>query len=271
YGAGLVGDDPDGAWILADCASHGINRSQIASCDAPTSYTDVMTVSGDGRRTFFHQRGANALFDGRDVLFVDSPKIFYLGYLLLLDALDQVGTDGSTPATKLLGRASTAACLTAVDLVSDQEGEFRKVVTPALPHTDVLFLNEYEAGRLLDEDFSSCDRDDLLAAADEIKSMGVRRLVVIHRADGAAAVGEGERLWQGSVKVPEDQIAGAVGAGDAFAAGMLFGLHEDLPLTECLRQAVCSAALCLTEPTTSGGMRPMAEALDFGADHGFRL
>ena len=269
-GAGLVGDDADGAEILRECDQLGIDRSRIAlSPDAPTSYTDVMTVAATGRRTFFHQRGANARFDGAGIDFSSSDaKLFYLGYLLLLDALDEVHRDGSTLAAGLLERASAAGHKTAVDLVSAQSGQFRQIVSPSLPHVDFLFLNEYEAGCLLAAELGSCDREELIGAAAEIRALGVRELVIIHRPDGVAVAADDERFWQGSVAMPDENIAGA--AGDAFAAGMLLGLHDDLPVSQCLRQAVCCAALCLTDPTTSGGMAPLAAALEIGERFGFR-
>ena len=52
--AGLVGDDPAGEFILSDCRAHEINTEQLRTCkEAPSSYTDVMTVQSTGRRTFF--------------------------------------------------------------------------------------------------------------------------------------------------------------------------------------------------------------------------
>ena len=63
-GVGLLGMDADAERILKDCDAHGIHRSQLHQTHAaPTSFTDVMTVAGSGRRTFFHQHGANALLD----------------------------------------------------------------------------------------------------------------------------------------------------------------------------------------------------------------
>jgi hypothetical protein len=50
---------------------------------------------------------------------------------------------------------------------------------------------------------------------------------------------------------------------------MLFGLHEDWDLQQYLKLAVCSAAACLNDPTTTGGMRKLkptlalAERFDF--------
>src|SRR3954463_160535 len=85
-GAGLVGKDLLGNSILADCEQNKIEtRFLRATGDANTSYTDVMTEEENGRRTFFHYRGANALWRGDDLDFAKSKAaMFHLGYLLLL-------------------------------------------------------------------------------------------------------------------------------------------------------------------------------------------
>src|SRR5688572_10965322 len=60
--AGLIGNDSTGRWILEDCAAHQIDTARLRQTNAvSTSYTDAFTVESTGRRTFFHQRGANAL------------------------------------------------------------------------------------------------------------------------------------------------------------------------------------------------------------------
>src|SRR3974390_1826105 len=83
--AGLVGQDDLGERILDNCHTHKIDvRHLTRTTKAPTSYTDVMTELGHGRRTFFHARGANALWRGADLDFARlRPRIFHLGYLLL--------------------------------------------------------------------------------------------------------------------------------------------------------------------------------------------
>ena len=66
-GLGLVGQDADGLRILSDCAEAGIDTRFLRAVeDVPTAYTDVMTVRESGRRTFFHNRGANALLSPED-------------------------------------------------------------------------------------------------------------------------------------------------------------------------------------------------------------
>jgi len=274
FAAGLIGADPDGDTILADCAEHGIDTAFLhRSEEAPTSYTDVMTVASTGRRTFFHQRGANARFDGERLDFEASrARFFYLGYLLLLDAMDELQADGETRAARVLRRARESGHRTVVDIVSEDSDRFQRLVTPALPQIDVLFLNEFEASRVTGEALRpDSSREAFETAARRILELGVREMVVIHAESGAlAATPQGEAVWQGSVRVPGSEIRGAVGAGDAFAAGFLLGLHREDPLEACLRLGVTVAASCLLHPSTSGGILPLEECRALGERWGFR-
>ena len=58
---------------------------------------------------------------------------------------------------------------------------------------------------------------------------------------------------------PVKTIVSAVGAGDAFCAGMLHGLHEEWPLAQCMDLAHAAAGACLGHATTTGGLRPINE------------
>ncbi|MBI3878587.1 MAG: carbohydrate kinase family protein, partial [Verrucomicrobia bacterium] len=136
--AGLVGKDLLGDFILADLKKHKVDTKFLKSTPAaPTSYTDVMTEENGGRRTFFHNRGANALWDGGDLNFKKIPaRIFHLGYLLLLDSLDQSDENFGTKAAALLAKAQAAGMKTSVDVVSENSNRFARIVTPALKHVD---------------------------------------------------------------------------------------------------------------------------------------
>src|SRR5476651_309254 len=146
---GLVGDDKDGEAIRADCLRHHIEAGQLRTCkEAHTSYTDVMSVKATGRRTFFHQRGANALLGPEHFDFTASrAKFFHLGYLLLLDRLDQPDPDHGSVAAGLLRQAQAAGFKTSIDVVSEDSDRFAAIVRPALAHTDYAILNEFEAER----------------------------------------------------------------------------------------------------------------------------
>ncbi|MBM3876087.1 MAG: carbohydrate kinase family protein [Verrucomicrobia bacterium] len=267
--AGLVGKDTHGQRILDDCKRHKIDtRYLTATASAPTSYTDVMTEKTGGRRTFFHCRGANALWDGRDLDFSKSKaRVFHLGYLLLLDALDASHKKHGTNGAALLAAAQDAGLKTSVDVVSENSDRFASVVTPALKFTDYCILNEVEAGctagfRIRRPD-GKLDTVALRHAAGALLQLGVREVVVIHFPEGGfARTRDGKDHWQMSLNLPQKYIAGTAGAGDAFCAGMIFGLHEGWELQKCLLTAVCAAAASLSDPTCTAGMKPLAAVLD---------
>jgi len=275
-GVGLVGDDEDGNTILADCATFGIDASQMRrTSEASTSFTDVMTVQSTGRRTFFHMRGANSLLcEEHFDLEASSARILHLGYILLLDALDVIAEDGTTGIARLLKQARELGFKTAVDVVSEDSDRFVSVVTPSLPYIDYLIVNEFEASRSTGIEIVENHGVSFARASDAAQAlleMGVHEWVVIHCPEGALARSkDGEEALQGSVKVPAEQIAGTAGAGDAFAAGMLFGLHEGRAIEECLRMAVSAAASNLSDATCTAGIKPMEECLRTGDVFGFR-
>jgi len=276
YGAGLVGKDAAGAAILADCKQHKIDTKHLGvTPKSPTSFTDVMTEAGSGRRTFFHSRGANALWAGDDLdLARLRAKHFHLGYLLLLDALDAEDAKFGTKAARLLASAVEAGMKTSVDVVSEEGDRYAKIVQPALKFTDYLIINEHEAGKItgfkLREADGKLDTVTLRHAAGALLQQGVRELVVLHFQEGAfARTRRGDDVWQSSVKLPPKLIAGTAGAGDAFCAGFLLGIHEGWETKRCLETGVCLAAACLTDPTCTGGVKSLNTSLALGKKYRF--
>ncbi len=279
-GIGLVGDDAEGRWIESQCDAHGVGRNQLrVHPQAHTSYTDVMTVQSTGRRTFFHQRGANAFLDGDAFDFTGSrAKIFHLGYLLLLDRLDLPDAEFGTAAARVLHHARKAGLKTTLDVVSEDSQRFAGIVLPALRQVDCAILNEFELERTSGITTRPDGRIDLgavEAASRKLLEAGVREWVVVHFPEGATALGRDCRdhaglVIQGSVVVPQEAIVSTVGAGDAFAAGLLYGLHEEISIERALRYGVCTAAACLRGAGTSDGIPSLEECLRGGETAGFR-
>jgi sugar/nucleoside kinase (ribokinase family) len=283
--SGLVGADENGKWIVETCAGLGIQTRALKHTDAaPTSYTDVMTVQGNGRRTFFHARGANALLDAPNFDFAETgARIFHLGYLLLLDRLDSPSATHGTVAAEVLARAQDAGLKTSIDAVSEDSDRFGKVVLPALKHVDLCVMNEFEAGRVTGRRIrvgdahsgapgvAGLDRTELRAAMEQLLDAGVRERVVVHFPEGGCALGR-DGAWHehGSVQLPGEYIKGAAGAGDAFTAGVLLGWHDELPVEDWLRIGVCAAAANLADETCTGGLKSLEECLALGTKYGFR-
>ncbi len=275
--AGLVGKDALGDQILEDCRKHRIDTRWLKqTAAAPTSYTDVMTEVNGGRRTFFHMRGANALWSGAELDFAKTKaRIFHLGYLLLLDELDKPDKLLGTKAAALLARAQEAGLKTSVDVVSEDGDRFNRIVTPALKHVDYCILNEIEAGKTtgfkIRQPDGTLDTVSLRHAAGAMLQLGVKELVVIHFPEGGfARTRKGEDHWQSSLNLPAKYIAGTAGAGDAFCAGVLLGLHEGWELKRCLEAGVCAAAASLADATCTGGMKPLKAVLELPKKYRFR-
>jgi len=276
-GVGLVGEDERGTDIITECENLGIDAAGIKrKAGAFTSYTDVMTVKSTGKRTFFYQRGANAELDVPDFEFNNSnAKHFHLGYLLLLDRLDLMETDGSSRASKVLKNAKESGFITSADLVSENSDRFKTIIPSSLPFIDYLFVNEYEAEKLTGIKTTSHLGEPLIyncfRAASNIIEMGVNRWVILHFPDGVVAVSQlGEEIFQPSLQLPVNTIEGAVGAGDAFAAGVLMGVHDNMEMEKCLELGVCAAASSLFAPTSSDSILPAQECFLLRNQFGYK-
>jgi len=275
--AGLVGHDDLGRVILEDCRRHSIDTRHLQSTPlAPTSYTDVMTEASGGHRTFFHHRGANAHWTGAGLNFQKiKARIFHLGDLLLLDALDAPDAKFGTKAAALLRAAQQAGLKTSVDVVSEDSDRFGRIVLPAVKFADYCILNEVEAGKTtgfkIREPGGALNTVSLRHAAGSLLQAGVRELVVVHFPEGAfARTRKGEDFWQSSLSLPAKHIAGTAGAGDAFAAGVLMGLHEGWDLQRCLLTGVCVAAASLSHATCTHGVKSLPAALKLAHRFGHR-
>ncbi len=285
---GVVGDDEHGRFVLAACADLGIASTGVAvRPGAVTSFTDAMVVRDGGRRTFFHHVGANALLDVSDFdLDASGARILHLGAPGLHPRLDAAQPGGNGWAA-LLRRAHEVGMRTNLELVSLDAARVREAALPCLPHLDSLVINEVEAAALtgidVSGDLTADDRagtpgpesavgwERLEAAAVRLLELGVGRLAVVHFPAGCvAATRDGQVLRHGSVRLDRSAIRSATGAGDAFAAGVILGLHDDLPVEQCLRLGVCSAAASLQGANTSDGILPAAQCLAAGERAGFR-
>lgn len=269
YAAGMIGNDEEGDFVLSEISRHGVDDRYMKKSPKDTSFTDVM--SGEGKRTFFHCRGANADLDAAALSDISVPaKFFYLGYLLLLDKLDEADPKYGTVAAGMLDSMRRKGYKTVVDFVSEAPEKFRRIVFPSLPYVDILIVNEIEAAACSSLELRRADGSlnvaNLPKALDFIFSRGVKETAVIHFPEGA--VGRhinGEFVSVPSCCVAKEEIVGSTGAGDAFCAGMIYALHENYPMEKALRFGCVSSRFNLLSATASDGAVPLAEMLDFMA------
>ena len=264
YAAGIIGNDANGKQLL-HCLNHaGVDTDSMSTTDAaPTSYTDVMTEQVSGNRTFFHSPGANALLTPEVITgSVNNARIFHLAYLLALESIDSFDKTYQVTAARLLHDMQMLGYKTSADAVSDSGDRFRSVVVPCLKYLDYFIINEIEAGEItghvIRTEDDTIDRAALEESAHKLIELGVNDTVVIHMPEGAFAIDtRGKTAYAGSTTVAESEIVSSVGAGDAFCAGALYGLHEGWELKKILQIANASANFNLKSGTGTGGAVPL--------------
>lgn len=266
YAVGLIGNDPYGDYLMEQCQRFPkLNTDQLRRTDRDaTSYTDVFSVKGTGNRTYFHYPGANRQFQPSDVDLDSLPvRMFHLGYLLLLDAMDKPDPEFRTVAARFLAQVQCRGIRTSIDLVSEDSSRFTHIVPPALKYTDYCIINDWEAEKLTGIPLRSNGKlapGKLAKIGAAILGFGVRDLVVVHFPEGGYLLSRsGEELFRPSLEVTDDFVVGSTGAGDAFCAGILYGLYQGWDHDKTLRFATCAGAMNLSDLTTTGGCKPWQE------------
>lgn len=268
---GAIGDDAMGDTFITIAKSYGLDTSHMRRVTGiNTDCTQVMTSQATGRRTFFVHSGCNTTLTVEQMLPAsDRAKIYYLGSPGISSSLD--ATDGWR---KILNTVRGRGFKTAMELCPVPADLQRAQTLPCLPLLDYFVINDSEAeilsGLAVTRD-GRFDCDAAIRAAEDLLKRGVRDLVVIHHPHGAVAVARGGTTSRAaSVNVPPAEIIGTVGAGDAFYAGMLFGIHEAWPLEHSLALANAAAATSLHSATTSAAIRPWQQCLDYAQRCGLR-
>ncbi len=260
---GLVGEDDNGRFLKERLSRLGIDTEGIRMTpDAVTSFSDVMTVEETGERTFFHDRGACRLFSqehmGLDTL---DAKLVLIGYGGLLDSLNLPDEVYGTKLARLFHDVKERGIQTAMDVASIQDAaRMQELVIPSLKYVDHLIVNETEGGMIAGiparREDGSLDRRALPAICRRLKELGTAGWAVVHAPElGCAADEEGNYHEVPSLKLPKGYIAGAVGAGDAFCAGILYSIYKGLPVEEALKIGAATAAANLSASDSIGGLR----------------
>ena len=267
YAMGRIGADAEGDLILQRLGEHpNIDTSNVIR-EGISAITLVMSDVKAGQRTFFTYLGANGRFSEDDIDWERlDADLFHIGYILLLNGLDQPDEVYGSKMARLLHSAQQHGLKTSIDVVSEASDRFARLVPPAMKYTDYCVINEYEAemttGVKLRGEDGELLRENIPAALKSMKAMGVSTWAVIHCPEGGFGLDENDNYTAaGSLKLPEGWIKGSVGAGDAFCAGVLLGAEKGATLAEAIDLGIASAAASLNGAGSTEGMRSREEAL----------
>ncbi len=228
---GKVGTDPFGDFVLGLLDERAVERHGVLRDPDVATSASVVLVDSGGERTFLHLPGANGHVRleelDEDVLF--SGRVLHLAGALVMPELD------GEPTAAVLGRAKMRGLTTSLDTVWDATGRWGRLL-PSLPFVDVFVPSLAEAAAISGEHEPS-------PAAAWLRERGVGTVALKLGAEGCYVAGEG---FASFVPAPAVEAVDSTGAGDAFAAGFLYGHLAGWPLERTAAFANAAGALAAT-------------------------
>ena len=243
---GKVGGDELGRVFRDDIAAIGVEYRSPPAAEGPETARCLVFVTPDAERTMLTFLGVSTAFgpDDVDPDLIAGAAITYLeGYLFD----EERAKAAFVRAAELAHAAGRKVALSLSDpfCVERHRTAFRHLVRG---HVDILFANEAEITALYE--VGSFDEACRLAGAD------CPFAALTRGAAGSAIAADGEIMHVDAA--PVEQVLDTTGAGDLYAAGVLFGLTRGYEPGLCGRIGAIAAA----EIVGHYGARPRARLAD---------
>lgn len=273
---GVIGDDAFGKVLERTIDENGIGRYGVVVTDrAATNFTDAYSVRATGRRTHLFHAGTSALLSPEHFDFsATNARILHLGLPGIHARMDGPWQGAPSGWAFVLAAARAAGIATNLEMLQIEPARLRAIVEPCLGLLDTLVVNDFEVGALVGRrtvEDGATDVEACVAAGAEVMARGAMRVLAVHFPRGAVAFERGGRVTRrASVAVPPAEVAGANGAGDAFAAGMMYGLHEGWEVDRALGLAHAAAAASLRAMSTTASVAPWRDCLALAEGWGWR-
>ena len=255
--AGRIGADVFGRVVTDILRDANVEVSCIkTSAGADTSQTLIVNVQGQDRR-FIHTFGANRDFRAADIplQMMDQAKVLYLGGYLALPSITQ---DELIP---VLAAARAHGVKTVLDVVVPAKGEYLSRFERLLPYVDLFLPNDFEGELITGE-------KDVLRQAEVFQRLGAGTTIITMGSAGAILVQKDLKLRSGVYSMP---FVDASGGGDAFDAGYIYGLLQDMTPMDCLRVASALGASCVRAIGTTPGVFTRAECEQFMKENALKI
>lgn len=241
---GKVGDDRLGEVFRRDLNSLGVEFDTAPLRDGPGTGRCLINVTSDAQRSMTTYLGAAGLVspDDIDVEMVRRAAItFFEGYLFEQPV-------ARTAFVKACFAAKAAGKLAALTLSDSScvDRQHEALVEFIGKHVDILLANEREAETL----FQSADLNTIAGRAREMCPL----TAVTRSEKGSILIPRDGDIVRIDAVAPEALID-TTGAGDAYAAGLLFGLARGFEL----KRAGAIGALAASEVISHFGARPQQD------------
>ncbi len=226
---GAVGSDCAGREALEELAKLGVDVSRVRAVEGETTGLMAVLVDRSGERTIVGFRGANSRLrvePGDLELAARARHVHVSGYSMLNE-------DRGEGALSLLRAATSAGATTSVDLEGVAYGG-PAAVSAIRGLATYVTANSLEVARA-----AGSGSFDEGAAERVLELLEARAVVVKLGAGGCLVVEPGRALRLSAYRV---EAVDTTGAGDAFNAGLIYGLLRGLRVVDAARVANAAGA-----------------------------
>ena len=261
---GVVGDDETGRLVVEDFAGTGVDTTRIRQLSEAKTGVAICLSDCSGKRSIYLIPGANSLL-GRGELdrdYIDRAGMLHLSSFAGEDQLETI--------------AGLMVRLSASTRISFAPGALYAArgldsLAQIIARTNILFVNRDEI-RALGGD------DNIVGAAEKCICAGCRTVAVTMGGGGKIklARGGGEKEVDAACYLrssDEEEVVSPVtdemrqgdstGAGDAFAAGFLYGVLGKKDLKACGKLGVAAALCSMRDVGARAGLPYREELMDF--------
>lgn len=249
---GKVHADRLGAVFSSSMKALGVDYTTPLGDKGAATASSLIAVTADGQRSMNTYLGACRELTPEDVFpheIADAEITYIEGYLWD----EPAAKDASRKAMKVAHEVGNKIALTLSD--SFCVGRFRDEFLHLFQNeVDILFANEDEAHALFQVD--SFDQ-----VVEKMKSWG--GVAALTRSEKGCVIVHGSQVHEVPA-APVAKVVDTTGAGDQFAAGVLYGLTHGKSLTDCGRLGCMAAA----EVISHYGARPEVSLRELAAKQG---
>jgi len=260
---GVVGDDAEGKTSIQDFQKVGVDTSQIKIKAGGKTGSVFCLTDRRGKRSLYVMPGANNLLtmDDLDLTYINRSKMLHISsfaddrqFKILLELMDRL-----TPSVKVTFAPGVL-----------HSTKRLKALTPILGRTYVLFINRDELRHLTGE--------DVINGAEICLKQGCHIVAVTlgkgMRLELGKGTSRGEVIASSYIRDADNEYtikaagqkiisaAATTGAGDAFAAGFLYGLLKEKGLEECGRLGDIVARFSINHIGAREGLPTLGELAD---------
>lgn len=228
-----IGSDSMGQQLLAQTGEAGVDISHVYQAQDQHTGTYLAILDPDGTLsvaiddTHVMQAITSDYLEARRHLFAEAQMVMFDGSL----------TPEAMETTVRLAQEYR------VPIVADpSSARLAFKLCPYLSHLHLVVPNEVEAANLCGIDYFGYDTDASMDAARQLVRLGVGIGVITLSDFGLAYATSDEN---GYIPPRYSEMVDSTGTGDAITAAIIFGLINELPVTECMRLGAAAAGLTL--------------------------